>query len=262
MPGELSLRTYRLLRFGPLLPDPDNAGEGRHIQTYLFYCLLKRKSGFGKTGNLNSAVAPPEQKEDFFMSKQNSQIRVLVEGAVMVALATALSFIRIIKMPWGGSVTLLSMLPIMIFAIRRGFAAGMACSFVYSLVQFGQGIMDGLFGWGLTPGMLVACIFLDYILAFTAIGLAGSFRSMDLKGWIAGVVLASVVRFFIHFLSGCLIWQSFGALWGDFFTENTFLYSFLYNGAYMLPETVFTLIGAVILLRAPQTRKFILNDVK
>lgn len=193
------------------------------------------------------------------MQSKNKTL-ILVEGAVMVALATALSFIRVLKMPWGGSVTLLSMLPIMIYAIRRGLAAGMACSFVYSLVQFVQGIMDGLFGWGLTIPMLIACIMLDYILAFTAIGLAGAFKKHGFKGWISGVVLASVVRFFIHFLSGCLIWKSFGELWGDFFTENTYLYSFLYNGAYMLPETIFTVIGAVILLGLPQIKKLIIVE--
>lgn len=190
----------------------------------------------------------------------SNKTRILVEGAVMVALATVLSFIRIFKLPWGGSITLLSMLPIVLFSIRRGVKAGMAVSVAYALLQFGQGIIDGLFGWGLTPGMLIACIFLDYIGAFSVLGLAGLFRKKDLPGWIAGISLAIVLRFVLHFLSGVVIWHSYGELWNGFSTDNTYLYSFLYNGCYMLPELVFTLIGAIVLLKAPQTKKILLKE--
>lgn len=190
----------------------------------------------------------------------SQKTKLLAEGAAMVALATVLSFIRIIKMPWGGSVTLLSMLPIVIFSIKNGVKNGLIVSFAFSLIQFLQGIMDGLFGWGLTPASLVACILIDYLLAFTVLGLAGLFRNNGLKGWILGIVLAVALRLFMHFLSGVIIWHSFGELWGGFFTENSVLYSLLYNGAYMLPEMIFTTIGAVVLLKAPQTRKLILED--
>ena len=190
----------------------------------------------------------------------NNKTRILVEGAVMVALATVLSFIRVFKLPWGGSITLLSMLPIVLFSIRRGVKAGMAVSVAYALLQFGQGIIDGLFGWGLTPGMLIACIFLDYIGAFSVLGLAGLFRKKDLPGWIAGISLAIVLRFVLHFLSGVVIWHSYGDLWNGFSTDNTYLYSFLYNGCYMLPELVFTLIGAIVLLKAPQTKRILLKE--
>lgn len=191
------------------------------------------------------------------MSKKTE---LLAEGAIMVALATVLSFIRIIKLPWGGSITLLSMLPITIFSIKNGVKNGLIVSFVFSVVQLVQGIMDGLFGWGLTPGMLIACILIDYILAFTVLGLAGLFKDKGLQGWICGTVLAVALRLLMHFLSGVIIWKSFGELWGGFATESTVLYSLLYNGAYMVPEMIFTTIGAVILLKAPQTKKLILGD--
>lgn len=190
----------------------------------------------------------------------NNKTKVLVEGAVMVALATVLSFIRVFKLPWGGSITLLSMLPIVLFSIRRGVRSGLTVSLVYALLQFAQGIMDGLFGWGLTPAMLVACILLDYIGAFTVLGIAGLFRKKGLPGWIGGITLAVVLRFLFHFLSGVVIWKSFGSLWNGFSTENTYLYSFLYNGCYMLPELIFTLAGAVALLEAPQTKKLIITQ--
>lgn len=192
----------------------------------------------------------------------SQKTKLIAEGAAMVALATVLSFIRIIKMPWGGSVTLLSMLPIVIFSIKNGVKNGLAVSFVFSLIQFAQGVMDGLFGWGLTPASLVACILIDYLLAFTVLGLAGLFKKEGLGGWICGCVLAMVLRLFMHFLSGVVIWHSFGELWGGFSTESSVLYSLLYNGAYMVPEIIFTTIGAVILLKAPQTRKIILSEEK
>ena len=188
---------------------------------------------------------------------QSTKTRILVEGAIMIALATVLSFIRVVKLPWGGSITLLSMLPIVLFSIRRGIKSGLTVSFLFALIQFIQGIMDGLFGWGLTPGSLIACIFLDYLLAFTVLGLAGLFRQKGVTGWISGIALAILLRFTMHFLSGVIIWQSFGQLWGDFFTENTVLYSLLYNGAYMLPEMIFTIIGAVVLLKMPKVGSYL-----
>ena len=186
--------------------------------------------------------------------------KILVEGAVMVALATVLSFIRVFKLPWGGSITLLSMLPIALFSIKRGVECGLIVSFLFSLIQFFQGVMDGLFGWGLSPLMLIACILLDYIFAFTVLGLAGIFRKKGLVGWILGISLAIGLRFFVHFLSGVVIWQSFGDLWEGFSTENSVVYSLLYNGCYMLPELIFTLIAAVALLKVPQTKKLLLGE--
>ena len=200
----------------------------------------------------------PVIKEGFFM--QSKKVRIMVEGAVMLALATALSFIQIYKLPWGGSITLLSMLPIVLFSIRRGVAMGLAVSFLFSLIQLFQGIMDGLFGWGLTPGMLVACIFIDYIFAFTVLGLAGVFRKKGTAGWISGIAIAIALRFVMHFLSGVVIWKSFGELWEGFSTDSSVLYSILYNGSYMLPELVITVIAAVILLNVPEVRKLFRPD--
>lgn len=191
---------------------------------------------------------------------QKNKTLILAEGAVMVAFATELSFIRVFKLPWGGSITLLSMLPIVLFSIRRGVGAGLIASFLYSLIQFVQSIIDGLFGWGLTPGMLVACILLDYIGAFTVLGIAGLFRKKGFPGWIGGITLAVFLRFVLHFASGVIIWQSIGSLWEGFYTENTYLYSFLYNGCYMLPELIFTLAGAAALLKVPQTKRFLLPE--
>ena len=188
---------------------------------------------------------------------QGKKVRILAEGAVMLSLATALSFIQIYKLPWGGSITLLSMLPIVVFSIRRGVGWGLGCSFLFSLFQFAQGIGDGLFTWGLTPVMLAACIFLDYIGAYTSIGTAGLFKDKGNAGHIVGTVFALTLRFLFHFLSGVIIWHSYGELWNGFSTESTVLYSLLYNGSYMLPEIIFTTIGAAALFAVPQTKKLL-----
>lgn len=188
---------------------------------------------------------------------KNKGTRIIVEGAVMAALATVLSFVRVYKLPWGGSITLLSMLPIVLFSIKWGVKYGLGVSFVFSLIQFIQGVTDGLFGWGLSAGMLVACILLDYILAYSVLGFAGAFRKLGVMGWIMGTVFALLLRFLCHFLSGVIIWKSVGALWDGFTTDNFWVYSLLYNGSYMLPEIVFTTAGAVILLKLPQIKKLV-----
>ena len=187
--------------------------------------------------------------------------KIMVEAAVMVALAAVLSYIRIIKLPWGGSVTLLSMLPIIVFSVKRGVKCGLAASFAFSLIQLGQGIIDGIFSWGLSPVMLAACIFLDYIGAYSIIGIGGIFRNKGTAGILSGTVLAVFLRFCVHFASGVVVWHSFGELWNGFSTDNTYLYSFLYNGAYMLPEMTFTVIGAAALFSVPQTKRVLLNKV-
>lgn len=189
---------------------------------------------------------------------KNSKIRVLAEGAIMVAMAFVLSYIKIFRLPWGGSITLLSMLPISIFSIKRGIKAGLFAAFVSALLQLGQGIIaDGLLGWGLNPIMLISCIFLDYIGAYTVIGLAGIFRKKGLGGRLAGTALAVLMRYIFHIVSGAVIFHSSGMIWEAFSTDNEWLYSTLYNGAYMLPEMIFTVIGAAVLLKVPQINKLI-----
>ena len=194
---------------------------------------------------------------------KNTKTKMLVEGAVMVALATILSYLRIVKFPWGGSITVLSMLPIIVFALRYGVKSGLAVSLVYAIVQLGQGILfDGLLGWGLSVPMLIACIFLDYLGAFTVLGLAGMFGNKSWGGIIGGTVTAMLLRLVFHLISGVVIFHSAGMLWDGFATENTWLYSLVYNGAYMLPEIIFTTAGALALFKTPQMRKILVGSEK
>lgn len=184
----------------------------------------------------------------------NKNTKALLESAIMVALATVLSMIKIWQMPFDGSITLLSMLPIMVISVRHGVKWGLGAAFVYSWTQILSG---GVFTWGLTPAMLIASLFLDYILAFTVLGLAGMFKNKGLPGVIAGITVTCVLRFLSHLISGIVLWAkydefiAFGVEW----VNRPVLYSLCYNGIYMLPETVFTVIGAVILLSIPQIKK-------
>ncbi len=185
----------------------------------------------------------------------NKKTRTLTECAILVALATVLSFIKIWNMPWGGSITLLSMLPVCMVSVRHGIKWGLGTSFVYSCIQLFLGItMDGLLGWGLTGGMLVACIMFDYVLAFSVLGFSGLFAKKGICGVILGTVLAIVLRFVSHVVSGAYVFKSAGLLWDAFNVKNTWLYSLGYNGAYMLPELVFTVAGTVIIYTALKKR--------
>ena len=191
---------------------------------------------------------------------KKQKTRMLAEGAIMIALATILSFIQIVKFPWGGSITVLSMLPIVLFSLRYGVKYGFGVAFVYSLIQFVQGMADGIFGWGLTPVALVACILIDYVLAFTVLGIAGIFGNKKTVSIIGGVVVALLCRFVCHYISGVLIFNSFGELWQGFSVENSWLYSLFYNGAYMLPEIIFTTVAAIILLKTPAIRRLFFKN--
>lgn len=187
---------------------------------------------------------------------RQSKVRILSECAMMLALSIALSFVVIYKLPWGGSVTLFSMLPVMLISVRHGLKWGLSTAFLYSWFQILQG---GVFGWGLTPIMLIGSLFLDYIIAFTVLGLAGVFRKGGAKWCLIGIVLSCVLRYLSHFASGRILWANFEefVVFGASFYNRPVLYSLLYNGAYMLPETLMTVAGAALLFFVPQAKKVV-----
>lgn len=190
--------------------------------------------------------------------KKNSNTYKLTVCAIMVALGAVLSLIKVLKMPFGGSVTLLSMLPCAMVSVMLGLKWGLAASFVESVIQLMFGItMDGLFGWGLTPECLIGTILLDYIVAYTVIGLAGAFRSKGYAGICLGTGLAVFLRFVSHLVSGAVIFANFEEFvaFGSSWVGHPWFYSLCYNGAYMLPELVVTVIAAAILFKLPQIKK-------
>ena len=189
---------------------------------------------------------------------RKTKISKLTLSAIFIALATVLSLIKVVKMPLGGSVTLLSMLPIVMISIMLGLKWGLGSSFVYSLIQLILGItLDGLLGWGLTPVMLIGTIFLDYIIAFSVLGISGAFSKKGSAGICIGVALALLLRFVSHFISGFIIFTELEQfeLFGNMFVNRPVLYSLSYNGFYMLPELIITVIGASVLFNLPQIKK-------
>ena len=165
-------------------------------------------------------------------------LRWLVFSAVMVALSTALSYVKVWQMPLGGAVTLLSMVPICTVGLMYGPVKALPACFVYSVIQMLQG---GAFGWGLTPTVLIVCLLFDYIVPFTGMALAGLCYKGKAPLPLVGVIAALVFRFACHFLTGVTIWSSL-EVYG-----NPWIYSLVYNGTYLLPELLFTL-GAFALL--------------
>ncbi len=173
---------------------------------------------------------------------------VLTECAIMVALATVLSLVKLWEMPLGGSVTLLSMLPVMLIAMRHGVGVGLGTAFVYSVGQLFLGL-PSLMSWGMTPVMWVGSVVFDYLLAFTLLGLAGLFCKKGVKGAILGVIFACFLRFVSHFISGSI----FFAIWSPW--DNPVWYSVCYNGAYMGVELLLVIVGAGLLFASREMRK-------
>lgn len=189
---------------------------------------------------------------------QNTKTLKLVEGAIMVALAVVLSYIKFKFLPYGGSITLVSMLPIMVYSIRHGLSWGMLVSVVYALVQMFIDLGE-VSSWGLSAAMFAGCLAFDYIIAFSVLGLAGMFRNKGVGGAVCGMIIAMLLRYISHIVSGVVIFKSAGAIWEGLNIENSLLYSMAYNATYMLPEIVFSIIVVVILFSVPQTKKLLLG---
>lgn len=170
----------------------------------------------------------------FIISKRTRyNTKLLAYGALAIAVSFVLSYVRIVKLPFGGSVTLASMLPMFVFAYIAGPRAGMAAGLCYGMLQF---IQDTYFvHW--------AQFLLDYPIAFAMLGLAGLYRNKLYIGALAG----SAARFFCHFVSGVVFFASYA---GD---QNVFLYSFLYNISYILPDAAICL----VVLLFPQVRSMV-----
>ena len=176
------------------------------------------------------------------MSKTYSKTRTLVECALMIALGTVLANIKIFEMPNGGSITLLSMLPFILVSYRHGTKWGLFTGFVNSLLQMLLGFYAPP-----APGLLplVGMILLDYVLAFTLLGLAGAIAK-PFKNRLVGVAVGTAavcgIRFLCSFLSGIVLWGAYAPA-----GTPVWIYSFLYNGSYMLPNTILALVIAGVL---------------
>ena len=215
----------------------------------------------------------------------------LTQSAMLIALAVVLEVVGrmvIPPMPFGGQLTLVSMLPIVLISYRHGVKWGLTTGFAYSLVQMALGadtvtaaFQPGYFGDGVMIVNAIIMCGLDYVLAYTALGLGGLFRGklsggavepVQRKGGASlelslGSLVALGGRYVAHILSGYILFAGW-AEW--FFTQEGFpawgaslvesmssamlgwTYSIVYNGMYMIPEMILTAVAAFLIAKAPK----------
>ncbi len=173
------------------------------------------------------------------------QLRRLVESALLLAMGVVLSMVKIFELPNGGSITAMSMLPVLLISLRHGTRWGLFSAVTYSLLQM-------LLGFYPPPAQtlwaFVLVIVLDYLVAFGGLGLAKAFAvpfggANKAAGLVAAVGLPLTLRFLCHFVSGIVIWDIYAPP-----GVPVWLFSLQYNGSYMLGETILTTV-AVLLLR-------------
>ncbi|MBQ6829627.1 MAG: energy-coupled thiamine transporter ThiT [Clostridia bacterium] len=176
---------------------------------------------------------------------QQKSVYRLVESALLLAMAAVLSVIKIIDMPYGGSVTAFSMLPLLIIAYRYGTKWGMLTAFTYSLIQLLLGMENFSYVTGFTS--MAALALFDYLLAFLVLGLGALFRRQN-TSQTASLVLAAVVtgvlRYLCHCVSGFTVWRDLSVPF-----SQSLAYSLSYNATYMIPEIIILAIGAVYISR-------------
>jgi len=202
----------------------------------------------------------------------------LTESAMLLAVAIVLELFSkmfIPEMPFGGQVTLVSMLPVVLISYRHGVKWGLVAGLGYALIEMLIGartvaaaFQPGYFGDGtMLVNALIMCV-LDYLVAFTVLGLGGMFRD-KIKAPGAALALGSVValgaRYVSHIASGYILFSGWAEwfftqegfpAWGATLVESLspnmlgFVYSLVYNGMYMVPEIILTAIVSMFLARA------------
>ena len=149
-------------------------------------------------------------------------------GALAIALSFALSCIRLYRMPQGGSVTPGSMLPLMLFSAAFGIGPGLLAGLAYGVLQYLQG------GWFANVWQFA----LDYLLAFAALGLTGLARHLPQKwGLYCAMILAALGRALSATLAGVMFWDT--APWA----------SLVYNGTYLIPDTLICIFLALLIAK-------------
>ena len=209
----------------------------------------------------------------------NNKTKRLTESAMLLAIAIVLELISkmfIPEQPFGGQITLVSMLPVVLIAYRHGVKWGLVASFTYSLLEMalgarvvGAAFLPGYFGDGAMIGMALAMCLLDYLLAFTVLGLGGCLRNRVKNPGAAlmgGSLIALSARFVCHILSGYILFAGYAEwfftqegfpAWGSTLVETLspqalgWVYSIVYNGMYMIPEILLTAAAALLVAKVP-----------
>ncbi len=209
-----------------------------------------------------------------------SKTRRLTESAMLLAVAIVLELVSkmfIPEFPFGGQLTLVSMLPVVLISYRHGVKWGLVSAFAYALLEMAIGtktvmaaFQPGYFGDGvLIANALIMCV-LDYVVAFTVLGLGGLFRNKIQRSGVAlmtGSLVALGARYVAHIASGYILFAGYAEwfftqdgfpTWGAALVEALspellgFVYSVVYNGMYMIPEMILTAVVALLLARIPK----------
>ena len=205
------------------------AEESAAESTSLVSEVLGRFSDLGATGwiTIFTLLVLTAIVIGMSVSRKTWNAKSLAFAALSIALSFILSYIKIFRMPNSGSVTLASMLPLMLFAASYGVGPGLLAGAAYGLLQYLQG------GYFVHPIQFL----LDYPLAFALIGLAGLYKYMP-KAWsqwsiYAAMVLGALGRCISATLAGIFYWET--APWA----------SLVYNGAYLVPDTLICIALAI-----------------
>jgi thiamine transporter len=168
----------------------------------------------------------------------------LVESAVLLAMGVVLSLIKLFELPYGGSVTIASMFPVMLIAYRHGIDYGLVSALVFGGIQqlFGLKNLSYVSSWQ----SVLTVILLDYVVAFAVIGFGGIFRRRFGKNQALelslGAILVCLLRYACHVVSGATVWAGLSIP-----TTGAVTYSLAYNATYMIPETIVLVMVAYFL---------------
>ena len=183
---------------------------------------------------------------------KNKSIRCITEGAVLVALALALSYLKIpIGLAFGGfggSIDLV-MIPLIIFAVHRGLSWGLGAGLIFGTIKYFIGAHADI-SW-------ISIIF-DYSVAYMFVGFAGLMRGQFEENrklaLPVGALIGCVCRFIIHYISGVTVYAQWMPEEFMGVTHLTpALYSLLYNGTYMLPNTILAVLLCALLQKPLRT---------
>jgi thiamine transporter len=182
--------------------------------------------------------------------KKENNTRVLTESAMCVAVAVVLSLFSLLPhLPWGGSVTPAATLPIIVVSLRRGVKWGVTAALAYSLIQLLLGFSNVVAVPAQTLGSMAMCALLDYVLAYTVLGLAGGLaRRVPRReaGLVVAILLTGLGRYLGSVLSGVVVWGEYA--WEGW---SVVPYSLAYNAIWCWPDVVIALIVGLLLLRVP-----------
>ena len=182
-----------------------------------------------------------------FFSQKRWDTKQLAFAGVCVATSFILAFVKIKPVQSGGSVTLASFVPVMLFAYIYGWKSGFIVGLIHGLLNFIE-----------SPYILNAATFIfDYLLAFTSIGVMGFFGKMRRKKkgaipLVLGAVCVFALRFLFHFFSGAIFFIE-NAVWVEFpswAVSNACIYSFIYQCVYIPADAVVAILALILLCKA------------